>query len=125
MALGLAVQETEGRSEWVGGQMHDHARVSYRVAKEDFEGQKGAQGRERETKGTKEDYNEGHRNERPRWHTVELHLYRRGAGGRGVASRVEQGKLETDDTRRQVSQNLQEAGKREYHDKKSGGKGMI
>jgi hypothetical protein len=33
--------------------MHDHARVSYRVAEEDFEVQRGAQGQKEKTDGTK------------------------------------------------------------------------
>ena len=41
------------RADWVGGPMHDHARVSYRVAEEDFEVQRGAQGQKEKTDGTK------------------------------------------------------------------------
>jgi hypothetical protein len=49
----LPLQETEGRADLVGGSMHDHARVLYRVAEEDFEVQRGAQGQKEKTDGKK------------------------------------------------------------------------
>ena len=109
----LPVQETEGRADWVGGPMHDHARVSYRVAEEDFEVRGGAQGQKDKTDGTK-------RIAAKEWESAHGKIAPLLAEEAGVlASRVERGTLQADEARKQVLRKRQEEGEREH--KKSGG----